>query len=301
LIVLSAQAIVATTVALAHLSLLGYLLFKRNAQRWLWYAIVGYLTAALAWNLVILLQESPVVGQVSGRPHPFIFLYPLILVALFTWLFTHEFLQSTRSTWGKILFAGVALGLMTTLDFGNYTLPQIPIPFTDRYLDRPTIVFWIAVATITFLLGYAIWLTVYAQKRMHIPRHRNRAQLLQMSLFFIVGGTGLYLSLQPLLQEIGLVIHWLGALILTYIKLNRYLPDLKAGSKELLAWIITTLVTVALYFEVIYIFELYLNNAGYSPITIALSATVVLIILYPILRQITQSLIQRILFKYQYN
>ncbi|RME45751.1 MAG: PAS domain-containing protein, partial [Caldilineae bacterium] len=139
------------------------------------------------------------------------------------------------------------------------------------------------------------------QKRMYSPRHRNRIHFLQVSLLMAAGGLLLYLTTLPIATEIGLLVHWMGALVLVTILVNRHLPDIKTGFKELVSLTIVALFTFGLYATSIYILEVWFTHTPRARFRTALVAAIVLTLFYPPLYRLIRRLTQRLLFRHQFN
>ncbi len=291
--VLSELAVIAIMTAMMHAVLLGYVFIKRTPQRKLPLFFGAYLLAAILWDVGILMDTLPSTHAIF----PLVYLYPLLLLTLFLWLYTARFLK-TRHPWQKVIVLTLGtLMVMAAVQFMPYRLPYLPIPFSGgRYVDRLTINFWLTLAVAAFMMGYALWLTDHLQALLHSPRHQNRARLLNMALVTVA--IGLALSFIPPTAEVGLVVHWFGALELTYLTFNRYLPDMKYSAKELVAWLTITLLTAAIFFAIIFFTRQW---AWVSPVLWAAISSIVLALLYPVIHTTLGGTVRRILFAHQYN
>ncbi len=291
--VLSEPAVIAIMTALMHGVLLGYVFIKRSPQRKLPLFFGAYLLAAILWDAGIFADTLPSVRAIF----PLVYLYALLLLTLFLWLYTARFLKTNHRRQKVIVLTTGTLAVMAAVQFAPYRLPYLPVPFGGgRYIDKLTINFWLAIAVAAFVMGYALWLTDHLQAVLHSPRHQNRARLLNMALVTVA--IGLALSFVPLTAEVGLVVHWLGALELTYLTFNRYLPDIKYSAKELAAWLTVTLLTAAIFFAVIFFTRQWV---WVSPVLWAAVSSVVLALLYPVIHATLGGTVRRILFAHQYN
>ncbi len=289
--VLSELGVIAITTALMHAVLLGYVLVKRVLPRTLPTLFAAYLLMAALWDVGILVDNLPAIN------FPLAYLYPLLPMTVLLWLYTVRFLPAPGKQWKMFALAGGTLAVMALIQFLPYRMPYLPIPFSGgRYFDRFTIVFWLAVAVAGFVMGHALWLTDHLQATLHSPRHQNRARLLNIAL--VTALIGLAMGLIPITAEVGLVVHWLAALELTYLSFNRYLPDIKYSAKEVLGWLAVTILTATVFFAVILLSHQW---AWTSPVMWAALSSIVLAVLYPVVQATLGGSIRRILFANQYN
>ncbi len=291
--VLSELAVIAIVTTLMHTVLLGYVFIKRTPRQKLPLLFGAYLLAAILWDVGILLDTIPAVRTAF----PLAYLYALLPLTLFLWLYAARFLKVKHSWRGITALTAATLAALAAVQFAPYRLPYIAIPFSGgRYVDKLTIGFWLALAVAAFVAGYAMWLTGNLQAVLHSPRHQNRARLLNMALLTVA--IGLALNFIPHTTEVGLVVHWLGALELTYLTFNRYLPDMKYSAKELVAWLTITLLTAAIFFAIIFLTRQW---AWVSPALWATLISVGLALLYPVVYTTLDGTVRRILFADRYN
>jgi len=290
--------IIALTVALTHLALAGYYLFKKGIAGFPGKFLFGYLALSAAWNFLAALQFPPT-GQIMGWS--LVLLYPLLVLAALLWLFSRAFLQIDQAgkfKWWGIIPALPALGLMASIDFGY--LPLTFLPSSISY-STATLVFCFGAGVIGLYLLHAIWLAMRVQRAMQSPRHRNRIQFLLLTLSVAAIGFGLILSRNTMLQEIGPLIHWLASLLLVYLSVSANLPDIRTGVKELLGFIIIVSLTMVIYLGTIYALEKALASTSRSHLKIAFAAAVIITLLYPPLRRARSVSVRRLLFRRQYN
>ncbi len=275
-----------------HAVLLIYTGFKKTPQASLRGLLAGYLVAALLWDVSVFLQ-----GQPAFRAEfPLIYVYTLLPMVVFAWTYTDAFLHLGRTRWKILAVVGASGILMALIQFVPYPLPYIPIPFTGRYLDKLTMIFWLGIVISGLTIGHALWLIDHTQTTLLSPRHQNRARLLNIALAMIV--IGLTLALITPTTELGLVVHWMGAITLTFITYNRYLPDIKYSLKELLGWFMVTLLNAAFFFLLVYSLQ---HSFGGPSLVWAISVSLALALLFPVFYSSIQVSIQRTLFAHQYN
>lgn len=298
---LSEQAIISLTIALAHLALFGYLAIKRNFKHLLPNLLMGYLGLTTTWNLVAFAQASHLMDRFWDFVWPTAFIYPMVLSVVVIWAFIHSFLETgTRKLW-FIIGGGSVLVVMGVIEFISSLISGISLPVGNRSLDNHLAALWLGAVTIFLFLGLSISSCFEAQNETYSPRHRNRIQILLLSLVLLSFGLGLYLSLNPLAQAIGLIIQWLGAPILIYILLNQNLIDINSGLKEFVNFLVLTLMTLVFYGSTVYGLQTILTGTPHAEIIIAVIAAVLLTIFYLPLRQITQNSVERLLFRHRYN
>ena len=293
----SEQAVVALTVTLAHIALLGYLLLKTSLATSAARLLGGYLFLAAAWDFLVLAQEMGGLTRTLGYAWPLLPVYAAMALMVWLWWFNRAFLEwKSFGVWGWL--GGVAtLALLATLDFALFPLPlQSLLP-----LDRLQAALWLAGGAVIAYTVSAVRTIFAVQKRMYSPRHRNRIHFLHLSLLVAAAGLLLYLTTLPIAAEIGLLVHWLGALGLTTIVVNRHLPDIKTGFKELVSLTIVALFTFALYSASIYALEVWFTRTPRARFRTAVVAAILLTLFYPPLYRLIRRLTQRLLFRHQFN
>lgn len=295
--ILSEQAIIALTVALAHLALLGYIVVKNDPKRTLNYLLLGYLALALGWNLLIFVQQS----RILSSEWKVTFMYPLVPLALLLWFYTNTFLQRATFKLWSVLINVLILAIFIAAKFTPRDVIPITLPKGDLPLSRYEFIFWGTAITLTIYAVASILSAVSVQKTMYSPRHRNRLQFLQLALLLTIIGIGLYLTQITLARQLGLIIHWLGSFVLVYVHTNQNLPDIKSSMKELVSLLILTALTLIAYTITIYYLELAFAGQVNAYLKIAVSAAVLLTLLYPPLRRLVQHYIERMLFRNQHN
>jgi PAS domain S-box-containing protein len=301
LISLSEQSIIALTAALAHLVLIVYLIFKwrqcLSSPAWL----SGYLVLTSLWDFLLFFQESGVIVLVTGQNWQLAPLYLLLLISLSIWSFTQGFLEvEARRYWAYIVSCLVLIG-MATVEFGLLPLPATPLTVGHLVFNNQLITILLgSIMVITFLTS-ALYAALKAQYETYSPRHKNRLQILILSLSLITCGIWFYLSLIPIVQSLGLVIQWLGALILIYIVLSQELPDIYTGLKEFVKFVVVTSMTLLLYGGIIFMLQKVVIGFPYARLAVAMIAAVLLTISYLPLRRLTQHAVERILFRHRYN
>ena len=293
--------IVALTVALTHLSLTGYYLFKKGIAGLPGKFLASYLALSAAWNLLAALQENQFLPISRTMDWSLLLLYPLLVMAALLWLFTRAFLQvdqASKFKWWGIIPALLTSGLMASLDFGYLPLSFLP---PSIHNSASTLVFWLGAGVIELYLLHAIWSALRVQRAMQSPRHRNRIQFLLLTLIVAAIGFGLILSQTILLQEIGLLIHWLASLFLVYLSISANLPDIRTSVKESLGFMTIVSLTMVIYLGTIYALERALASTSHSYLKTAFVAAIVITLFYPPLRKAISVSVRRLLFRRQYN
>ncbi|OQY32463.1 MAG: hypothetical protein B6243_07415 [Anaerolineaceae bacterium 4572_5.2] len=206
--------------------------------------------------------------------------------------------QGGKFKWWGIVPALLALGLMAGMDFGYLPLSFLPSSIRN---SAATLVFWLGAGVIGLYLLHAIWLALRVQRAMQSPRHRNRIQFLLLTLTVAAIGFGLILSQNILLQEVGLLIHWLASLLLVYLSITANLPDIRTSVKESLGFMIIVSFTMVIYLGTIYALEKALASTSRSHLKTAFVAAVVFTLLYPPLRKALLVSVRRLLFRRRYD
>lgn len=291
----SEHAVIALTMLLSHLAIFIYALFKRNASsKMLRRLLLTYLLIAIIWNFSTLRQIFGSLPKIAQSAY----IFPLIPLAIVSWLYTLVFLRQKRSLWHVFTLASVTLIATLVMQFAPYPFPKINIPFSGRILDSVSLIFWITVFIGGLIFGHALWLTKEAKNASYSPRYKNRNQFLRIALSFILIGLSLYFSTLTPMQNIGLVIHWIGSLFLVYLTFNQQLPDINTALKTMAGWGIISIIAIAVYFSIITIFQKW---TLFNPVQTAIFTSIILVFLYPLLEQSIQKILRKVLFAHQYN
>ncbi len=294
-LIASEHVIIAFTAMVSHIALLAYVLFKKNSvSRRLRRFLSAYLFFAALWDFSTL-------GDISSnfpRLAESAYLFSIIPMAVALWFFVLTFIRRKGLTWHITIVGSVTLLVTVLIQFAPFALPRIILPFNGRLLDSLSLIFWMTLVVGGLIIGHAIWLTKKARNASFSPRHKNRSQFLRIAVSFVLIGLIFYLSMLKPFQEIGLMIHWVGALVLLYITFNPQLPDINSTIRVILRWSIINFFVVLVFFS---ISMLALNRQITHPIGTLFIVSLILATLYPLLKYTVQKTLHPLLFSHQYN
>ncbi|MCB9107286.1 MAG: PAS domain-containing protein [Anaerolineales bacterium] len=308
-IILPSQVVVPFGVALAHLILTIYVISSHEIHRDKAFGLfVAYLNLTILWNINLVVIS---VGHISNgtflvRLAP----YGLVVIAAIYWLFTRTFLQQSwpnRWVWAipttVILFA-------TGFDYEWLGLPPSVYTWSYGWLFPANVGVILCVICAAGFIGLS-FLTVQLQLlRTQSPAHRNRIQFLLIATLFLLVGYGLYLSLLEPFWTTGLIITCLGSSLATYVVAVEDLIDLSTAARYTVSWLLTVLITIAVYIAGIYLVQIFLGDllastlpAGWvDPVLLVAVVTAVLLtIVYIPIQQLSRVLTNRIVFGQIYD
>jgi class 3 adenylate cyclase len=296
----SVLTVLALATTLTHLGLMAYIIIKQRFYEKNEQFLLGYLVIGGLWNFLVLVEDSQQLADWLGLT--FLSLYLLIPLAVIIWLLAQNFLKKeTTPVWS--LAVGVA-GLILMIGFDSETLSLSELAKISNLplANNQSVAFWLGIVTSSSLMGHALWQGIRTRRSMYSPAHRNQVMFLLLSLGWISLGLGLYLTLRPLAQQLGLVIQCLGSGILTFTVLNRDLPHIQTSFKE-----VAQVSGLFIFNLLVYSFLVYVINRAWqennqtNATLIALSTGLVLAMLYgPLHHQVKKFLDQR-LFRNQYD
>ena len=314
-VVLLGQAVVPVGVALTHLALCLFVLFRcRRSNDALTHLFIAYLLLAAVWNVDL------AVAGVGGTPAPLpgltwmqIALYGLIALGVLYWTFARAFLQQRRTApwgWGMGL---VGLALAISLDMRWISLPAEALdqwPWIDGWLNADNAGYVFSAAWWVLLMGLTLLTTEIQQIRTRSPAHKNRIQYLLIATLLLSAGYGMVLSLPEPFRTAGLVLTWLGSALNTYIVVEEDLLDLSTGVRRTISALVVALVTFAVYLAAIYLIQIFLGaflasvfaSPSLDPEWLVAAVTAVLLtIVYMPIRRVGQGLTSRALFGRRYD
>lgn len=280
------RAIIPVAATLTNIILCLYLVLKKRLQETAAAFFVFYLLVTVLWHAGLVLRAYdiwPLNGQLVGQ---FVYLYGLAPASFLLWLSVRAFLQieeHPRWPWGVI---GLVLLLMALLDgMGPVSLPWGGSGLTTRHL-----MLFLGTFTWGTFIGLAAFTALYTYALTQSPRHRNRIQYLLMAILGLAGGQVLYLSRAQPAQDAGLLVHWTGAAIFTYIIIRQNLPDISTTLRKTLSFVILTIFTVTIYLLTIYAVQFI-----WSGLLSSAAAALLLTFTFPPMRLYLQRLLNRLL------
>jgi len=314
-VVLLGQAVVPVGIALAHLALCVYVLFRRRrAQDTLTRLFIAYLLLVAIWNVnLIVIVVGHVPAPIPGFTWMQFALYGLIVLGVLYWAFARAFLQRPwAAPWGwAIGLAGLALAVM--LDVHWIPLPAETLEqrlWYNGWLTTDVAGFVVSVAWSGFFLGLALLTAVVQQIRTRSPAHKNRIQYLLIATLWLVAGYAIVLSLPDPFRTAGLIITGLAGALDTYIVVEEDLLDLGTGVRRVTRMLVVALMTFAVYLSAIYLIQLFLGPF-LAPVAVGLAldpawlvaavTAAVLTIVYIPIRRVSQGLAVRVLFGRHYS
>jgi adenylate cyclase len=314
-IVLLGQAVIPVGIALIHLVLCLFVLFRRRRSNdALTRLFIAHLLLTAVWNVNLAVA---VVGTVPA-PLPAltwmqIALFGLIALGVLYWTFARAFLQQPRTApwgWGIGL---VGLTLAISLDMRWISLPAEALdqyPWITGWLNADNAGFVSSVAWWGLLMGLTLLTAEIQQIRTQSPAHKNRIQYLLIATLLLSAGYGMALSLPEPFRTTGLVVTWLGNALNMYTVVEEDLLDLSTGVRRTTSTFVVALVTFAFYLAAIYLIQIFLSaflastfaSPSLDPEWLVAAVTAVLLtIVYMPIRRVSQGLTSHVLFGRRYD
>ncbi len=308
---LPSQAVVPLGVALAHLILVFFVLFRRRFHLdTLTRIFLVYLLVTILWNLNLVATVTNVLAPSPNLAWIKLLAYGLLLLGLFYWTFSRTFLQRSWRAWRAWLLGGAGLGLMISLDMKWLFLPAKAFIWSNGWVYAENITFVMGVTWWAIFMGLALLTAIMGQFGIRNPAHRNRIQFLIISNILLLTGYILYLTVSDPFWTTGLIITWLGCALISYIIISENLLDLSTGIRQTINVLILALVTIGVYIAGIYLVQIFLGDFLTSTflinflnptLLVAAVTALFLTVIYTPVRKISQSLTNRTLFGRSYN
>lgn len=308
-ILLPGQAVVPLGVALAHIALCLYVLFRRQLDDSINRLFIAYLLLTILWNINLVIVAANVPIFQPGFNWAQFAPYGLVILGLVYWAFGRAFLQRDWSAlWGWLLGAA-GLALAVSLNFGYPPLPPVAFTWSGGQITPQNAAFVAGSVWWGLFMGLTGLTAQIQYWQTQSPAHKNRLQYLLISVLLLVFGYGLYFLLPAPLWTSGLIVTWLGSAVLTYIVVAEDLLDLGTAIRRTLRGLIVTIVTVAIYISGIYVVQIFLGDILAStflsryldPILLVAAVTALLLTLvYTPIRRVSEQLANRLLFGQHY-
>ncbi len=308
---LPGQAVVPLGVALAHLVLGLYVIYRRGFNDALVRFFIYYALVAMLWNVnLTAIGAAAVPFPLPGFSWLKLAAYGLLILGLAYWVFARIFLQLSWKVWWGWLVGLVGLALMVSLDTKLLQLPAEVSTWSNGRLNAENAGFIPGTIWGGLFMGLVLLTAINQQAGAQNPAHRNRIQYLLIATLLLLIGYGMYLSLREPFWTTGLIVTWLGSALTSYIVVVEDLPDLSTGARQTINILVVTLVTVAIYVGGIYLVQIFLGDFIAStfltrfltpPLLIATVTAVLLTIVYTPIQRASQRLTNRILFGRSYN
>jgi adenylate cyclase len=309
-IVLPGQTIIPLGIAVAHIALCLYVLFRRQLDDAINRLFIAYLLVTILWNINLIIVVAnvatllPAIGWLQLVP------YGLIGLGLVYWTFARAFLHLTWWVKWVWLLGFVGLLIVIGLDLANLIWPAAFLSWSQA---------WLEVNNLSFLVGLIWWGLLMALTLTTIRRqqtytqslaHKNRIQYLFVATLLLVIGYLLFLAQQERFWLLGPIIIWLSNTLLTYTVVTEDLVDLRTLFRRSVGFVMALSVTVSIYLASIYLVQIFLGDwlasSGLSryldpTVLVAAVTAVLLAIVYPPLSRVTRQLTNRLLFGQYYD
>ena len=297
-------------IALAHVGLCLYVLFRRRFDDAIGRLFVVCLLFTALWDvdLAIAINRWPLL--LSGLTWAQLASYGLIILGVVYWTFARAFLQRpwiAPEGWA----VGVAgLAVIVSLDMHWLVLPPEALAWSYGWINADNLTFILSAMWWGLFMAMAALVIEIQQFQIQSPAHKNRIQYLLISTVLLATGYGMVLSQLVSFVTTGLLVTWLGGALLTYIVVVEDLIDIGTGVRRATSVLVVALVTVVVYVAGIYLVQVFLGDFLASTflsrfldraLLVATVAAVLLTIAYTPVRQISQRLINRILFGQRYD
>lgn len=268
-----------------------------------------YLFLTTLWNVALMVAVQNVPEPFPGLTWAKLIAYSLVLLGVIYWSFSRAFLHlSWQAIWGWLLGL-IGLSTAVSLDLHWLALPPESLAWSNGWLTPANAGFTLSTGWWGLFMALAAVTGLWQQFRTQNPAHRNRIQYLLISITLLVVGYVLYLSLQEPFWTIGLIVTGLGCALSTYIVVAENLLDLGTGIRRLIRGLVITLATVSAYILGVYLVQLFLGDLLTTTLgsqvdqtlLITTISVVFLTFIYTPIRQISQRVVNRLLFGRSYD
>ncbi len=302
-IVLPGQAVIPIGIAVAHIVLCLYVLFRRQLDDTINRLFLAYFLLIILWNInliVVVANVSTLLPLISWSQ---LVPYGLIILGLVYWAFARAFLH--LAWWVKWAWILGPVGLLAAISLDLFSLS-----WPAATLDFKKLSFGVGVIWWGLFMGLTL-VTIRRQQRLtQSPAHKNRIQYLFIATLLLMSGYILYLVQPEQFWPPGLMMIWVGNALLTYIVVTEDLVDLGTIFRRTVRFLVVVIVTVSIYLAGIYLVQIFLGDllasSGLSrylhpTLLVAAVTAVLLTIVYPPLSRISQRLTNRLLFGQHYD
>lgn len=285
--------------AVLFLILIGNALRKRNLHQPSAWMLVLFLAVSLVFYSLIYLQQTGRLEMFNRDFQQHLPHYALLLLSWFSLGFTLAFLRTAAGkSWGWLLGLVPAAALIL-LDANPINLPDNLWSGESQVLPRLNVSWYGMQAAWISAILLASLLTLRAHRQAVHPLHRNRiVYLLPVLILFSISAAFFF----GRLPAAGYAVHFLLALLITYISLTHQLPDLRSIFRQLAGYLILFLLTAALFSGVFFLAgKLIQNWSSLSFLWLGIgTAAVVAVFLNPLLA-LARKIINRLLAGPGYN
>lgn len=303
------QAVVPLGIALFYIALCVHVVFKRQftepIDRW----FVVYLLLVALWSIILTAATDRIPTPWLGFSWDRLVPYGLLALGVVYWTFTRAFLQLPWQMWWGWVTGLSGLLLLSIVETGMLAPPGSLVS-DSGWLRPDNLVFFLGAVWWALFMALSVIIISFQHGQVQSPAHRNRIQYLFIATAFLIGGYGMYLSRQEPFWTIGLIVTGLGSGLIAYAVIAEDLLDLTVGVRRVIRAIVIALVTLVVYIAVIELVHIFLGDLLASTILsrfldrtllVAAVAAVLLTVVYGPIRQVSQLLVNRLLFGQHYD
>ncbi len=294
---LDRQLIWLAAAAVGYIALL-FPLFRRGRKQVFVIYLALFVVASLVWAIARGIVDWEMVddlGRVYARQ---VMVYGLVALSALLGALTTIFLrQEIRWAWIWPVVGGVLWIGMGILDWTGVEWLWWKSVSALNLSTSLSIVAWAGFCGTAYLLS---WLAFSNTRR---PLHRNRLRYWLLILILIIGGDALFISFGFPYDELGTLLHWSGTALAIVALLSHHLPDLSGVARHIVRYILLTLLTGLIFFGSLFGVQYATQYLTAPQMLLILMAGVSLLlaILYPLLRQWIHQLLNKLLFGEGYD
>ncbi|MBN1580720.1 MAG: GAF domain-containing protein [Anaerolineae bacterium] len=273
-------------------------MFRRRRSQIVAVYLILYVLTSMLWAVVRGVSDWHVVDDLWRAYARQGMVYGLVVLSSLLGMLTTVFLrQETKWAWIWLAVGGVFVVAMGALDWTSVEWPWWSIVSDLSLSTSLALVAWVG------LCGTAYFFSWRAFRQTRRPLHRNRLRYWLLVLVLILSGDMLFISFGFPYDELGTMLHWSGTALAIIALLSHHLPDLSGIARHAVRYFLLTLLTALIFFGSVF-------GAQYASqhimiqhnmlVTVAAIA-LLLAILYPLLRQWMQQLLNKFLFGEGYD
>ncbi len=301
---LQAPVLVALGTGVGYAALLTWAVRRRGWQGWLVRTLLLYLLLSLVWSVGLSLTLWSGVSGESQTLGVRLSYAMLMLLSPLAVVLTLLFLERPGVRWvliaGGVWLIAVLAVTLNLFDVQTSLLGTTTALSVDNVVQTLQVAGWFGFSLGLFALA---WLDYFQTKR---PLHRNRLLFWLLGMLLVLSGEALTLLdrtkfLFDVLQ-VGLVVRFLGAILLAVAVLNYNLPVLRSVARRAMTALLTTVMLGAFIFAGMWIvLTTSEQQVSFSTLVVAVIAAAILAIFQQPLREGLSRLIDRITNREQYN
>ncbi len=278
--------------------LLAIPIFRKGRRQAVGVYLLLYVLSSMLWALARGVSDWTVVDHYWRAIAHQVMVYGLVVLSALLGMLTILFLRrEARRVWIWGVVGGVFLAAMGVLDWYAVEWPAWSAISSLNLASSLAILAWVGLA------GAAYWVSWNSYRRTRRPLHRNRLRYWMLILVLILGGDSLFTLLEFPYDELGTMLHWCGAALASIALLMHHLPDLAGITRHGVRYFLLTLVTASVFLGSIYLAQYVAQfiTLDRDIIVSMVGIALLLAILYPLLRQWMQKMLNRVLFGQGYD